>query len=64
MGGLLKPQVKTHQDLFEAAQAWTGHQGQRQEPPLRQGDHVVDITARIERRQVLGGLISEYRRAA
>jgi hypothetical protein len=25
---------------------------------------VVDVTARIERRQVLGGLISEYRRAA
>jgi hypothetical protein len=24
----------------------------------------VDITARIERRQVLGGLISEYRRVA
>jgi hypothetical protein len=24
----------------------------------------VDITARIERRQVLGGLINEYRRAA
>jgi hypothetical protein len=25
--------------------------------------HVVDITARIERRRVVGGLISEYRRA-
>ncbi len=31
---------------------------------MRRGGHVVDITARIERRQVLGGLISEYRRAA
>jgi hypothetical protein len=30
----------------------------------RQPRRVVDITARIERRQVLGGLISEYRRAA
>ena len=40
------------------------HQGLQQGPPLRQPGHAVDITARIERRQVLGGLISEYRRAA
>ena len=33
-------------------------------PPLRQPGRAVDITARIERRQVLSGLISEYRRAA
>jgi hypothetical protein len=26
--------------------------------------HVVDMTARVDRRQVLGSLISEYRRAA
>jgi hypothetical protein len=36
----------------------------QQEPPLRRPAHVVDLTARIERRQVLGDLISEYRRAA
>jgi putative transposase len=40
------------------------HQGLQQEPPQRQPGYVVDITARIERSQVLGGLISEYRRAA
>ena len=40
------------------------HQGLRQEPPLRKSGHAVDITARIERRRVLGGVISEYRRAA
>jgi putative transposase len=40
------------------------HQGRRQEPPLRQPGHAVDITARIEHRRVVGGLISEYRRAA
>jgi putative transposase len=40
------------------------HQGLQQEAPLRQPGHAVDITARIERRRVLGGLISEYRRAA
>ncbi len=40
------------------------HQGLRQEPPQRESGHAVDITARIERRQVLGGLISEYRRVA
>jgi hypothetical protein len=31
---------------------------------MRESGHVVDITARIERSQVLGGLINEYRRAA
>ena len=53
--------------LAEFARHYNGHrphQGLRQEPPLRQPGHAVDITARIERRQVLGGLISEYRRAA
>jgi transposase InsO family protein len=40
------------------------HQGRQQESPLRQPGRAVDITARIERRQVLGGLISEYRRTA
>ena len=40
------------------------HQSLQQEPPLRQPGHVLDITSRIEHMQVLGGLISEYRRAA
>jgi putative transposase len=40
------------------------HQGRQQEPPLRQPGHAAGITAGIERRQVLGGLISEYRRTA
>jgi hypothetical protein len=40
------------------------HQGLQQESPQRQPGRVVDITARIERRSVIGGLISEYRRAA
>ena len=40
------------------------HQGLQQKPPLRQPGHPVDISVRIERRQILGGLISEYRRAA
>jgi transposase InsO family protein len=40
------------------------HQGLQQEPPQRPSGQTLDITARIERRQVLGGLISEYRRAA
>jgi hypothetical protein len=38
--------------------------GLQHEPPLRQPGHVIDITARIERRSVVSGLISEYRRAA
>lgn len=40
------------------------HQGLQQEAPQRQPSHVIDTTTRIERRKVLGGLISEYRRAA
>jgi putative transposase len=40
------------------------HQGLHQEPPQRQPGPVVDITAKIERTQILGGLISEHRRAA
>jgi putative transposase len=53
--------------LAEYARHYNGHrphQGLRQEPPQRQLGRAVDITARIERRQVLGGLSSEYRRAA
>jgi len=55
------------QVLAEYARHYNGHrphQGRQQEPPLRRGGHVIDITARIEHRQVLAGLISEYRRAA
>ena len=53
--------------LGEYARHYNGHrphQGLQQEPPLRESGHAVDITAQIERSQVLGGLISEYRRAA
>jgi putative transposase len=53
--------------LAEYARHYNGHrphQALQQEPPRREPGHAVDITARIERRQVLGGLISEYRRAA
>ena len=39
-------------------------QALHQKPPLREPGQAIDMTARIERRQVLGGLISEYRRAA
>ena len=53
--------------LADYARHYNGHrphQGLQQEPPQREPGHCVDITARIERGQVLGGLISEYRRAA
>ena len=40
------------------------HQGLQQNPPLRRAGHITDLTARIERRRVVGGLISEYHRAA
>jgi putative transposase len=53
--------------LAEYARHYNGHrphQGLRQEAPLRQPGRVVNITGRIERRTVVGGLISEYHRAA
>jgi putative transposase len=53
--------------LAEYARHYNGHrphQGRQQEPPLRHPGQAIDMTARIERRQVLGSLISEYRRAA
>ena len=50
--------------LAEFARHYNDHRPQSlQQDPLRQPGRAVDITARIERSQVLGGLISEYRRA-
>jgi putative transposase len=52
--------------LAEFARHYNGHrphQSLQQEPPQPPSSS-VDITARIERKQVLGGLIHEYRRAA
>ena len=53
--------------LAEYARHYNGHrpaQSLQQQPPQRPTGNTIDITARIERRQVLSGLISEYRRAA
>jgi transposase InsO family protein len=53
--------------LAEYVWHYNGHrpyQGLQQEPPQRQPGNAIDIAARIEHRQVLGGLISEYRRVA
>ncbi len=40
------------------------HQSLQQRPPLHNPGHAIDITARIEHRRVVSGLISEYCRAA
>jgi putative transposase len=40
------------------------HQSREQRPPLHEPGQAVDVTARIKQRQVVHGLISEYRRAA
>jgi putative transposase len=64
---LILGQQHLREVLAEYARHYNGHrphQGRQQESPLRQPGRTVDITARIERRQVLGGLISEYHRAA
>jgi putative transposase len=39
------------------------HQSREQRPPLHEPGQAVDMTTRITRRQVVHGLISEYRRA-
>jgi putative transposase len=55
------------QILAEYARHYNRHrpvQGLQQEPPLRRSSEAIDISAGIKRRQVLGGLISEYRTAA
>jgi len=38
-------------------------QGREQRPPNHEPDRVIDLTAPIRRREVLGGLIGEYQRA-
>jgi transposase InsO family protein len=40
------------------------HQSREQRPPLHEPGQAADMTARIRRRQVVHGLISEYRRTA
>jgi putative transposase len=52
--------------LAEFAGHYNGHRPHQslRQAPQRQTGNAVDITARIECKQVLGGLISEYRRAA
>ena len=53
--------------LAEYARHYNGHrphQSLQQEPPQRQPGNAISVTARIERRQILSGLIREYRRAA
>jgi putative transposase len=49
--------------LAEYVAHYNGHRP-HQGPPLRRPGHAIDITARIDRRRVFGGLINEYRRAA
>jgi transposase InsO family protein len=53
--------------LAQYARHYNGHrphQALQQAPPLQEPGHTVDFNARIERRHVLSGLVSEYRRAA
>jgi hypothetical protein len=40
------------------------HQARQQRPPLHEPGQAIDVTARIEHRHAVAGLISEYRRAA
>ena len=53
--------------LAEYARHYNGHrphQGLNQRPPQHQLGQAIDITAPVERKRAVGGLISEYRRAA
>jgi len=46
-----------------ALQRASAHQSREQRPPLHEPGQRIDMTARIRRRQVVHGLINEYRRA-
>src|ERR1039458_5578390 len=55
------------QILTEYAQHYNDHrphQARRQRPPLHEPGQAIDMTAPINRRHAVQGLISEYRRAA
>jgi len=55
------------QILAEYAQHYNDHrphQSRKQRPPLHEPGRAIDMTAPINRRQAVQGLISEYRRAA
>ena len=52
--------------LYEYTRHYNGHrphQALEQRPPLHELGQVIDLTAQIERRLTVGGLISEYRRS-
>ncbi|UTI65170.1 integrase core domain-containing protein [Paraconexibacter antarcticus] len=51
-------EYRTHHNAHRA------HQARGQLPPDHDGGEVIDLTSRIQRRRVLGGLINEYHRAA
>jgi hypothetical protein len=63
----LRRVLKRYRVLAEYAQHYNEqrpHQSREQRPPLHEPGQPIDITARIKRRQIVHGLISEYRRAA
>ncbi|UTI64010.1 integrase core domain-containing protein [Paraconexibacter antarcticus] len=57
----LRGVLAAYQTHYNAHRA---HQARGQLPPDHDGGEVIDLTARIQQRRVLGGLINEYRRAA
>jgi hypothetical protein len=66
-GWLIRGEWHLREALAEYARHYNRHQlnqGLRHGPPLNRPGRVVDVIARIERGKVLGGLISEYHRAA
>ena len=57
----LRSVLAEYQTHYNAHRA---HQARGQLPPDHDAGEVIDLTARIQRRRVLGGLINEYHRAA
>ena len=63
---LIHGEQHLRQILAQYAQHYNEHrprQSREQRPPLHEPGQPIDMTARIKRRQVVQGLISEYRRA-
>ncbi len=65
------PDAPAHRDAGRVLTDWQAHyndhrphQGRQQQAPNDIADRTVDLTAPVQRRPVLGGLINEYHRAA
>jgi hypothetical protein len=63
-GRAARKQTGSNTDTAPRADPHRPHQGRSLRPPLYEPGEVIDMTARIRRRETVSGLISEYARVA